>query len=248
MQKLVLILMVFVMSVQLSGCSSMPTSERLQAVKARLEAMLRSEVKQAQLEYGSAAYIRIFKEERELEVWLKLKNSQQYALFRTYPICTYSGALGPKLQEGDKQAPEGFYKVGAEQLNPWSQYHLSFNLGFPNNFDRALGRTGSLLMVHGGCESIGCYAMTDSYMEDIYLLTEASIANGHDVPVHIFPFRMEIDNMLPHRESEWLEFWINLKQGYDLFERYRIPPRVGVQTDQFGAKYVFDMPAPSRLF
>lgn len=226
----------------------MPTSAKLEAIKARLESFLRTEVKQASFEYGTPAFIRIFKEESELEVWLQMTGSEQYALYKTYPICNFSGLPGPKLQEGDKQAPEGFYKVGTSQMNPWSQYHLSFNLGFPNEYDRAWGRTGSALMVHGGCESIGCYAMSDIQMEDIYLLTEVSIENGHNVPVHVFPFRMSAENILEHRDSQWLEFWLNLKEGYDIFEITRVPPPVTVERTQDTVRYVFDQQeAPSPL-
>lgn len=237
MRYLILILVLF-----MAGCSTMPTSARLEAIKARLESYLRAEVKEASFEYGSAAFIRIFKEEGELELWLQMTGSQQYALYKTYPICKFSGLLGPKLQEGDKQAPEGFYTVGANQMNPWSQYHLSFNLGFPNEYDQAMGRTGSALMVHGGCDSIGCYAMEDHQMEDIYLLTEVSIENGHNVPVHIFPFRMSPEKILTRRDSDWLEFWLNLKEGYDIFEITKIPPPVSVAYGQDSAKYVFHTP------
>lgn len=243
MRYFILILLLFV-----TACTTMPTSAKLEAIKARLESFLRTEVKEASFEYGTAAFIRVFKEESELEVWLKMTGSQQYALYKTYPICNFSGLLGPKLKEGDKQAPEGFYKVGASQMNPWSQYHLSFNLGFPNEYDRAWGRTGSALMIHGGCESIGCYAMTNVQMEDIYLLTEVSIENGHNVPVHIFPFRMTAEKILERRDSDWLEFWMNLKEGYDYFEITKIPPPVNVESTPETVRYVFDKPeAPPPL-
>ena len=117
----------------------------------------------------SPMFVRIFKEESEFEIW-KAKDDGRYYLFRTYPICAWSGTLGPKVREGDKQAPEGFYTVGPTQMNPHSLYHLSFNLGFPNSFDRANGHTGGALMVHGNCKSAGCYAMTDALIEEIYLL------------------------------------------------------------------------------
>ena len=143
---------------------------------------------------GDAVFIRIFKEEAILELWLE--RSGRYERFETYPICRWSGELGPKLKEGDGQSPEGFYEVRLESLNPNSRYHLSFNLGFPNAFDRAHARTGSYLMVHGGCSSVGCYAMTNPGIDEIYRLTEAALQAGQDaVAVHIFPFRMTEERM-----------------------------------------------------
>lgn len=202
-----------------------PTS--LAEIRADVVPRLRRELTAKDLALGSPVFIRIFKETNELEVWLSPGGRYQH--FRTYPICAYSGALGPKLREGDGQAPEGIYAVGRAQLNPASNYHLSFNLGYPNAFDRAHGRTGSFLMVHGRCVSVGCYAMTDRGIEEIYLVVEAALnAGGRDVPVHIFPFRMT-DTALPrHRQSEWYGFWSMLKPAFDAFERTRMVPATRV--------------------
>lgn len=173
-------------------------------------------------------FIRIFKEESELELW-KMTQDGQFRLFKTYPICKWSGQLGPKLKEGDLQAPEGFYQVRASQMNPNSEYYLSFNLGFPNAYDRAHDRTGAHLMVHGACKSAGCYAMTDALIEEIYLLAREAFKAGQDViHVHAFPFRMTEANMRRHRTSPWYGFWRNLKQGYDYFEIARRPPPIAV--------------------
>jgi murein L,D-transpeptidase YafK len=181
---------------------------------------------------GDPMLIRIFKETKELEVWVR--GDRGYRLFRTYPICAYSGTLGPKLKEGDGQAPEGFYRVGLSALNPQSSYHLSFNLGFPNAFDRAHGRSGSFLMVHGRCVSIGCYAMTDPVIEEIYVMVEATArATRSEVPVHIFPFRMTTENMTRHAGSPWIGFWQTLKPAYDAFEASRQPPRITVSAGQY---------------
>ncbi|MFK7840241.1 MAG: 2-dehydro-3-deoxyphosphooctonate aldolase [Bdellovibrionales bacterium] len=204
---------------------SPPTSERLSAVKETRLYDLRSETSRQNLKIGNPTFIRIFKQEGILETWIKEDSSERYALYKTFPICKFSGHLGPKLAEGDEQAPEGFYEVGADQLNPWSEYHLSFNLGFPNKYDQARMRTGSNLMVHGGCESIGCYAITDKAMEEVYLLTEAAIANGKNVPVHIFPFRMTPRNMYKNAQSQWFDEWQNLEKGYILFEQTKTPPQ-----------------------
>jgi len=175
---------------------------------------------------GDRAHIRIFKQERQLEVWLA-GSEGRFEKFRSYEICNYSGELGPKLAEGDRQAPEGFYRVSAAQLNPHSRHHLSFNLGFPNAFDRQLGRTGSALMVHGGCSSIGCYAITDAQVDEVYALVEAALGAGQDaVDVHAFPFRMSLEALERRAGHRWSGYWANLKQGYDHFEVSRRPPRV----------------------
>lgn len=186
---------------------------------------------------GNPVFLRIFKEESNLEVWMQ--GEKGWRLFQSYPICRWSGRLGPKLREGDRQAPEGFYSVGRDQLNPFSRHHLALNLGFPNRFDRAHGRTGSFLMIHGGCRSIGCYAMTDAAVDDIYKLVEAALYGGQRrVDVHIFPFRLSEANLERYAKSRWASFWRSLKEGYDAFEqrrattvevvdgRYRIPDAV----------------------
>lgn len=198
---------------------------------ARLEDMLGSR----SMELGAPIFIRIFKRSSELEVWLQ-KRGGRFELFKTYIICRYSGELGPKLRVGDKQAPEGFYSVNAGQMNPWSKNHLSFNLGYPNDYDQTHDRSGSALMVHGGCTSIGCYAMTDYYMDEIYTLADAALARGQAAfDVHIFPFRLTSSNLTFYLSSPWYSFWTNLQQGYDLFEKYRLPPKVEV----FDKRYVF---------
>ncbi len=186
---------------------------------------------------GDPVFIRIFKVERELELWMR--KAERFTLVKTYPICAFSGKLGPKLKEGDRQSPEGFYQVDRGALNPNSAYHLSFNLGFPNAYDRAHRRTGSYLMVHGDCVSIGCYAMTDSGIEEIYGLVRAALRNGQrQVQVHAFPFRMSASNIDRYGDHAWIGFWRNLKQGYDVFEATLRPPRVQVS----GKRYVFDPP------
>lgn len=176
---------------------------------------------------GAPIFMRIFKRDFELEVWAK--RGDRFELFATYPICMWSGELGPKHKQGDKQAPEGFYTVDKSQLNPNSKYHLSFNLGYPNAFDRAHARTGDALMVHGDCRSIGCYAMTDRVIDEIWaLLTGALGAGQQRVQVQVFPFRMTEANLSRYAADSNIAFWHQLKSGYDAFERDRIPPRVSV--------------------
>jgi len=184
----------------------------------------------------SPILVRIFKEEAELEVW-KQDTSGQYALLKTYPICRWSGALGPKVREGDRQAPEGFYTITPGQMNPNSNYYLSFNIGFPNAYDRANGRTGAFLMVHGDCSSAGCYAMTDEQMGEIYALgREAFLGGQKDFQIQAYPFRMTALNMARHRNNPAMPFWRMIKQGNDIFEVTHQEPKV----DVCGKHYVFD--------
>ena len=174
---------------------------------------------------GDAVFIRIFKKESILEVWIRSKT--EYKHLKDYPVCAYSGYLGPKLKEGDRQSPEGFYRVNKHHLNPNSKFHLSFNLGYPNAYDSSYGRTGSFLMVHGNCVSIGCYAMTDEKIEEIYALVEKALENGQKyVDVHAYPFRMTEENMDLYEGNTWYDFWTNLKEGYDYFEAEKRPPKI----------------------
>jgi murein L,D-transpeptidase YafK len=180
------------------------------------------------MQAGSPIYVRIFKEESELEIW-KQRDDGRYYHFKTYPICNWSGEIGPKLKEGDRQAPEGFYTITPVLMNPNSSFYLSFNLGYPNAFDRSLGRTGKFVMVHGKCRSAGCYAMTDALMEEIYGLTRETLKAGHpSFPVHAFPFRMTDERLASLKTNKWYPFWKTLKQGYDHFEAHRIPPSVAI--------------------
>ena len=180
--------------------------------------------------------VRLFKKEAELEVWKKASDGR-YALLQTYPICRWSGQLGPKKREGDRQAPEGFYTVTPGLMNPNSSYYLSFNMGFPNEFDRAHGRTGSHLMVHGSCTSRGCYAMTDQAIAEVYALAREAFAGGQrGFQVQAFPFRMTAENMAKFRYDPHIDFWRNLKEGFDHFELTRTEPGVEV----CGRQYAFN--------
>lgn len=173
-------------------------------------------------------FVRIFKEESELEVW-KMRDDGRFYHFKTYPICNWSGELGPKLKQGDKQAPEGFYTISENQMNPNSKFYLAFNLGYPNAYDRAHGRTGEALMVHGKCKSAGCYAMTDALAEEIYALARDAFRSGQtSFQVHAFPFRMTQEKLDRFKKHKWYTFWSTLKQGYDFFETNRVPPAVAV--------------------
>jgi murein L,D-transpeptidase YafK len=184
---------------------------------------------------GVPVVLRIFKLDSELELWVE--KDGRFVRFATYPICLWSGRLGPKLKEGDKQAPEGFYTVASEQLNPNSRWHRAFNLGYPNAFDQAQGRHGSFLMVHGGCSSIGCYAVTDPVIDELWRFVTAALDSGQSrVPVHVFPFRMTERNLAARKGGRWGDFWTDLKRGYDIFEASHLPPAVSV----CNGRYVFE--------
>ncbi|MEM1370844.1 MAG: murein L,D-transpeptidase family protein [Pseudomonadota bacterium] len=195
---------------------------------------------------GDPLLIRIFKHEFEFEIWMR--DGASFKLFETYPICRYSGHLGPKLKEGDRQSPEGFYTVAKGQLNPNSRWHRSFNLGFPNLFDRSYGRTGSFLMVHGGCSSIGCYAMTNDAMDEIWQLVTKALQNGQRrIQVQSFPFRMTEANLAARRDHKWAAYWADLKVGHDLFEDTRQPLQVSVCDGQYMFAKAEKRASPPRL-
>lgn len=185
-------------------------------------------------------YVRIFKEESELEVW-RARADGRYVIIKTFPICRWSGALGPKEKQGDLMAPEGFYGVTRDGLKPDSKYHLALNVGYPNALDRSLGRTGNFIMVHGRCDSVGCFAMTDANIEEIYAFVRDAVETGTErVPVHIFPFRMTAPNMKRHTEHVARSTWKPLKEAYDDFARSQIPPKVGI----CGKRYVVNAVMP----
>ncbi|MBX3537095.1 MAG: hypothetical protein KF735_05650 [Chelatococcus sp.] len=192
---------------------------------------------------SSPILIRAYKKEAELEVWKK-DNTGRYALLKTYPICRWSGQLGPKVREGDRQAPEGFYNITPAQMNPNSQFFLSFDTGFPNAYDRANGRTGSFLMVHGACSSRGCYSMTDEQIAEIYALGREAFGGGQrSFQFQAYPFRMTPENMAKHRKDPNIAFWQMLKRGSDNFEVTREEPKVGV----CGRQYVFNAVSASGI-
>ena len=188
------------------------------------------------MDLQSPILIRLFKQEAELEVW-KQDRSGKFALLKTYPICRWSGDLGPKVREGDRQAPEGFYTITPGQMNPQSAYYLSFNTGYPNAYDRSLGHTGSELMVHGDCSSRGCYAMTDEQIAEIYALGRESFFGGQRAfQFQAYPFKMTPANFAKHRNNPNMAFWKMIKEGNDHFEITHQEPKV----DFCEKHYVFD--------
>ncbi|MDR6758619.1 murein L,D-transpeptidase YafK [Mycoplana sp. BE70] len=219
----------------LSGCIGMELDD-LSRAPPELSRKTVAEMSKRKMKPESPVLVRIFKQESELEVW-KVDRSGRYALFKTYPMCRWSGKLGPKKRDGDRQAPEGFYHVPAGMLNPKSQYYVSFNLGYPNRLESALGYTGEALMVHGACSSSGCYAMTDQAVGEIYAIVQKALSAGQErFQVQAYPFRMTPKNMALHRGDENMAFWRTLKEGYDSFEITRQQPKVSV----CGGRYVFN--------
>lgn len=203
-------------------------------MKQRIGKTLEQSLEEKKLALGSPVFIRAFKEERILELFVKNRKTGKYDLFRSYKIAGSSGVLGPKLAEGDGQVPEGFYFVPPSAMLPTSKYHLAFNIGYPNDFDKANGRTGSFIMIHGSNVSIGCLAMTDEKIEEIYTLCDAAHNGGQRFfRVHIFPFRMTERRMKEFSSSPHLPFWKNLKTGYDLFEKNKLPPDASVKNKQY---------------
>jgi murein L,D-transpeptidase YafK len=192
---------------------------------------------------SSPTLIRTYKKEAELEIW-KMKSNGEYALLKTYPMCRWSGQLGPKKREGDMQVPEGFYSITPGQMNPNSHYYLAFNVGYPNAYDRAYGRTGGNVMVHGVCSSAGCFSMTDEQVADIYAIARDSFNGGQrEIQLESYPFHMTAANMAKFRLDPNIEFWKNLKSGSDYFEVTKAEPPVLV----CGKRYVFGAAATGEV-
>lgn len=226
----------------LAGCQVSEFTDAKHLVP--IPADLKRKMERLDMDARSPILVRIFKEESELEVW-KAKSDGKYALLKTYNICAWSGDLGPKIKEGDRQSPEGFYTIHPYQMNPNSSYYLSFDLGFPNAYDRSYGRTGSYLMVHGACSSAGCYSMEDDQIAEIYALAREAFRGGQQAfQVQAFPFRMTPENMARHWQNPNMPFWVMLKEGYDHFEVTHRVPEVGV----CDYRYVFDASAADGEF
>ena len=226
--------------VLLAGCNAEQMGMVGDKASRPIPEKLLAEIETKNMDKGSPMVVRVFKQESELEVW-KQDRTGRFALLKTYPICRWSGDLGPKVKEGDRQAPEGFYSIGPGQMNPNSGYYLSFNTGFPNAYDRAWGRTGAQLMVHGDCSSRGCYAMTDEQISEIYSLGRESFFGGQTAfQFQAYPFRMTPQNFARHRSNPNMAFWKMLKEGNDAFE----VTKQEVKVNFCEKKYVFDAERP----
>ena len=241
--------------------ASVPTAEPMLPKHLALRAALA----RAGLTLGSPIYVRVFKSNGKdgmfrtissvpgvwnewwipnlkrawVELWMQGRD-RHYQLFKQYPVCTYTGNLGPKRVDADKQAPEGFYAIQSKGMNAQSAYYRSMDIGYPNAYDRMQGATGSNIKIHGMCISGGCFTMGEPHSEDhqqieeLYTLVQAVHASGQtQVPVHIFPFPMTEENMALYLHANWMHFWNRLKPAYDLFERDRIPPEVHVINGEY---------------
>jgi len=226
----------------LAGCGGgapVNSGRHMQPLSERMVATLNAK----NMAKESPILMRVFKQEAELEVW-KQDDSGRFALLRTYPICRWSGELGPKFKTGDRQAPEGFYPITPGLMNPDSSQYLAINTGFPNAYDRANSRTGAFLMIHGGCSSAGCYAMTDEQIAEIYALARESFFGGQkSFQLQAYPFRMTPLNMARHRNSPHMAFWRMIKEGYDHFEVTHLEPQV----DVCEKRYIFGAESTDRF-
>lgn len=234
--RLKIILIFSLIALSFGGVKIAKSAKSKKAVK-KCTPILKKEFKKKGLEWGSNIYFRVFKQEKQLEVWVK--KSKNFILFKTYKICYFSGGLGTKTKQGDGKSPEGFYYLKTNSMNPYSSYHLSFNIGYPNKYERKKKYTGSALMVHGNCVSIGCYAVGNKNIEEIYTLLESSFEHNQGlVRIHIFPFKFTNNKMNNRviKSNKWFSFWKNLREGYDFFEKNKTPPNVEV----VGGKYVFN--------
>ena len=234
----------------LAGCNeTLETVERdVSHVKNKVDYPLAptilAEMDKKNMDRNAPIMIRILKEEGKLEVW-KARRDNRFEVIASYDICAWSGKLGPKVKEGDRQAPEGFYNLSPGHMNPYSNYYLSINTGFPNRYDQANGRNGTNLMIHGACSSSGCYSMTDAQMLEIYAFARDAFKGGQKtIQLQALPFRMTAENMARHHKSENYEFWKMLKVGYDHFEVTKRPPEVNVCEK----KYVFNQQAQGGQF
>ena len=243
--------LLFAAGIHATTLADVPTSERSVEVRNRLLGTsqhlgpLALELAQRNHQAGDAVFFRIFKQrvapssdltpggKGVLELWV-IQPSGRFELFKNYLIEKFSGMLGPKQKEGDRQAPEGFYGITTDLMNPNSNYHLAMNVGYPNALDTQLGRTGQLIMIHGKNVSAGCFAMTDPGIEQIYVMAEAALNQGQAmIPVHIFPFPLTPENTNSAARLPWANFWLNLAEGFELFENDRVPPLVSASDGRY---------------
>jgi murein L,D-transpeptidase YafK len=235
-------LLVFAGALTLAGCYGDDGYQIPTRAMKELSPEMVSLLQQKDMPKDSPILIRVFKEESELEVW-KQDTTGRYALLKIYPICRWSGELGPKKVQGDRQAPEGFYAITPGLMNPNSNYYLAINIGFPNAYDRANNYTGAFLMIHGDCSSAGCYAMTDEQIGEIYSLArEAFLGGQKSFQIQAYPFRMTAANLARHRTNPNMPFWKMIKEGYDHFEVTHLEPKI----DVCERHYVFDAQPPAN--
>ncbi|MEM6914937.1 MAG: hypothetical protein AAF491_00120 [Verrucomicrobiota bacterium] len=219
------------------GASSSPESEsKARQIIEATRGTLEGELRRLGLEAGNPIFVRLFKEENELELWMKSPEKPEFTLFKIYRIQRWSGTKGPKLREGDGQSPEGFYFVSPARLRSETRHHLGIDLGFPNEYDSEKGRTGSEIMIHAGASSAGSYVLTPSDMNELYTLAALAFDSGQSFfRINSFPFRMTDQRMEKEWKTQprWIDFWVDLKEGYDFFENVNLPPDVGVEAGEY---------------
>jgi len=212
--------------------TNLPDSKLAKKVRVKIWPKLQGELTDKGLNIKSDLYVRIFKEESVMEIWIN--SGMQYQFFKSYNICYFSGGLGTKTQSGDGKSPEGFYTITPAQLYPLSNYYLAINIGYPNKLEQLKGYTGDAIMVHGHCASIGCYAMTDDGIEEIYTLVYKNFESGRQkIQLDIFPFRMNREHLSKYATSAYLPFWKSMKPGYDLFEKNHIPAVAVIRNKEY---------------
>lgn len=213
-----------------------PATPRSRAIVTEATRRLAPALSKLDLECGDPLVLRLFKEEGEVEIWMQAETGAHYTLFKVLRLSSSSGSPGPKIREGDGQAPEGFYAITRRGLRPETRHYLGLDFGYPNELDRALGRTGSEMMIHAGATSAGSYALAPEAMEEVYALVDAALRAGETaVPVHLFPSRLTDGRMneIVEERSRWTEEWVRLKEGYDFFENVRLPPLVTVESGHY---------------
>ena len=217
--------LIAVMSLSVSFKESQLQHSRVKAAYEEKEETVNSYFQKKRLQQeGFHLFIRAFKKEKQLEVWTKEKNKTKYDLLITYDFCTTSGRLGPKRREGDLQIPEGVYHIN--HFNPQSNFHLSLGIDYPNASDKILSdkqKPGGEIYIHGNCVTIGCIPITDEKIKELYILAVEARNNGQEkIPVHIFPCRMDDEEMRSLEEefidSKIISFWKNLQDVYEDFE------------------------------
>ncbi|ODT53864.1 MAG: hypothetical protein ABS68_04370 [Niastella sp. SCN 39-18] len=219
---------------------------RLQDPLNKVEDSVKKQFERQNLNWPPASlYIRSFKYDRQLEIWVQNHIDEPYKLFKTYKVCMQSGTMGPKRMEGDYQVPEGFYYIN--EFNPNSVYHLSLGLNYPNASDRILSdsvRPGSAIYIHGNCVSTGCIPISDAPIEELYVLASAVKAAGQEfIPVHVFPVKYSVKKSLDYlnaniQNNAYLQhFSANLRRGFDYFETKKKLPVIMVNKE---GEYVYN--------
>jgi murein L,D-transpeptidase YafK len=229
------------LSLMINTKVTIPDSKRAADIRNKVWPLLQKQLNDRGLGEDQPIYIRIIKETKTLQIWIL--SGAAYKLFKSYDICSFSGGLGTKTLEWDSKSPEGFYSVTPDLLNPNSAYHLGINIGYPNKLERQLKYTGDAIMIHGDCVSIGCYAMDDPTIEEIYTLVYEAFLHGQKtINIGIFPFKMDDAHMKTYANSSNIHFWENLKPGFDIFQNTHIPPVVSVSNKQYVFKEAAPMP------